>query len=104
MTVWWQVFAYLIITVAEVLISVTGLELGYTAAPKSMTGFVTGIWLFTVGMGNLFINAPVTRLYTTMQPSVYFFMLTGLMLVVAVAFLFVARRFNRGAAAKEAAV
>jgi solute carrier family 15 (oligopeptide transporter), member 1 len=103
-TVWWQVFAYLIITVAEVLISVTGLELGYTAAPKSMTGFVTGIWLFTVGMGNLFINAPVTRLYTTMQPSVYFFMLTGLMLVVAVAFLFVARRFNRGAAAKEAAV
>ena len=34
-SVWWQVFAYLIITVAEILISVTGLELAYTAAPRS---------------------------------------------------------------------
>ena len=37
-TVWWQVLAFLIITMAEILISVTGLELAYAAAPKSMTG------------------------------------------------------------------
>ncbi len=63
-SVWWQVLAYFIITIAEVLISVTGLELAYAAAPKSMTGFVTACWLMTVGMANLFINAPVrVRLY-----------------------------------------
>jgi dipeptide/tripeptide permease len=101
-TVWWQVFAYLVITVAEVLISVTGLELGYTAAPKSMTGFVTGIWLFTVGMGNLFINAPVTRLYTSMQPTMYFAMLAVTLLAVGITFLFVARRFNQHAPKPEA--
>jgi len=94
-SVWWQVFAYLVITIAEVLISVTGLELAYTAAPKSMTGFVTACWLLTVGMANLLINAPVTRRYTTMQPMAYFAMLAFVLLLVMVAFIFVARRFNR---------
>ena len=44
-TVWWQVLAYLIPTVAEILISVTGLELAFVAAPPSMKSFVTGLWL-----------------------------------------------------------
>jgi POT family proton-dependent oligopeptide transporter len=99
-SVWWQVLAYLVITVAEILISVTGLELGYTAAPKSMTGFVTACWLVTVGMGNLVINAPVTRLYTKMPPQYYFGMLSLTLLVVTVAFVFVARKFNRLAEAR----
>lgn len=60
-TVWWQVLAFLILTIAEILISVTGLELAYSAAPKSMTGFVTACWLVTVGMAELLINAPVQR-------------------------------------------
>lgn len=94
-SVWWQVGAYLIITVAEILISVTGLELAYTAAPKSMTSFVTACWLLTVFLANLLINAPVTRLYVVMQPVAYFGMLTAAMIVVAVSFIFVAKDFNR---------
>ncbi len=101
-TVWWQVLAYLVITMAEVLISVTGLELAYAAAPKSMTGFVTACWLVTVGMGDLVINAPITRLYPVMQPTAYFGMLGGALLVVTVAFFFVAVQFNRAVAAAEA--
>ena len=95
-TVWWLVFAYVIITVAEILISVTGLELAYTAAPQHMTGFITACWLLTVALANLLINAPVTRLYTKMQPGAYFGMLTVAMIFVTAAFFFVARRFNRG--------
>jgi POT family proton-dependent oligopeptide transporter len=98
-TVWWKVLAFLVITVAEVLISVTGLELGYTAAPKSMSGFVTACWLLTVGMANLAINAPVTRLYKTMPPATYFTLLAVTLLVVTVAFFFVAKQFNRVTAA-----
>jgi POT family proton-dependent oligopeptide transporter len=94
-SIWWQVLAYLVITVAEVLISVTGLELAYTAAPKSMTGFVTACWLLTVGMANLFINASVTRVYLHMQPMAYFGMLAGVLLVVTILFGIVARQFNR---------
>jgi POT family proton-dependent oligopeptide transporter len=93
--IWWQALAYLVITVAEILISVTGLELAFVAAPKSMKSFVTAMWLLTVFMANFFINAPVTRLYAVMPPSQYFAMLAVTLVVVAVIFVFVARRFNR---------
>jgi len=102
-TVWWLVLAYVVITVAEVLISMTGLELAYTAAPKSMTSFVTACWLLTVSLANVLVNAPVTRLYTKMQPMAYFTMLTVTMAVVSVAFVFVARRFNQRQAEQETA-
>ncbi|MDY3555155.1 MFS transporter [Gemmata sp. JC717] len=94
-TVWWQVFAYLIITVAEILISVTGLELAFVAAPKTMKSFVTGCWLAVVGLANLVINAPITQLYQYMTPSAYFAMLGGAMVVVIVVFIPIAAQFNR---------
>jgi len=94
-TVWWQVFAYLIITVAEILISVTGLELAFVAAPKSMKSFVTGCWLAVVFLANLLINAPITQLYQYMTPSVYFAMLAGAMAVVVLVFIPIAAQFNR---------
>ncbi|MFO0797919.1 MAG: MFS transporter [Gemmataceae bacterium] len=101
-TVWWQVLAYLIITVAEILISVTGLELAFVAAPQSMKSFVTGCWLAVVFLANLLINAPITRLYPVMAPGVYFAMLAGAMVVVVVVFIPVAMGFNRGMAAQAA--
>jgi POT family proton-dependent oligopeptide transporter len=94
-TVWWQVLAYLIITVAEILISVTGLELAFVAAPPTMKSFVTGCWLAVVFLANLLINAPITRLYPTMAPGVYFAMLGAAMVLVVVVFLPVAAKFNR---------
>ena len=103
-TVWWQVLAFLILTMAEILISVTGLELAFVAAPPTMKSFVTACWLVTVGMANFFINAPITRLYPHVTPGVYFAMLAGALMVVTVAFIPMAARFNRGmAAAAEAA-
>ena len=35
-TVWWQLLAFVIITVAEVMVSITCLEFAYTQAPKRM--------------------------------------------------------------------
>jgi POT family proton-dependent oligopeptide transporter len=104
-SLWWQVLAYISLTFAEILISVTGLELAFTAAPKSMKGFVTGCWLVTVGFANLFINAAVTRLYPSdspgwhfATPTGYFSALTIMMVVVMLGFFFVARQFNRATA------
>lgn len=94
---WWEVLAFVVMTVAEVLISVTGLELAFVVAPQSLKSFVTAMWLTTVGLANLFINAPVGRLYATMPPGQYFLLLTGMMVGVIVAFLFVAKRFNTSA-------
>ena len=102
-TVWWQILAFLVITVAEILVSITGLELAFVAAPQSMKSFVTGLWLLTVGIANLAINAPITRLYTKMPPYSYFAMLGGGMLAVTVIYVFIAARFNRTMEAVRAA-
>jgi dipeptide/tripeptide permease len=91
----WQMAAYLLITLAEILISVTGLELAFVAAPKSMKSFVTALWLLTVGLANLLLNVPLSRIYPDMHPGQYFAMLTAMLLVIAVIFHFVAKRFNR---------
>lgn len=98
----WQGLAYVVLTIAEILISVTGLELAFVSAPKAMKGLITAIWLAFVGVGNLVINAPVTQLYPVMEPPQYFGMLAVAMLVVAVAFVFVARRFNAAMDAEKA--
>jgi POT family proton-dependent oligopeptide transporter len=94
-TVWWQVLAFLVITVAEILISITGLQLAFEAAPDSMKSFVTACWLAVVFLANLLINAPITRLYPEMAPGTYFIVLAGAMMFVIAIFQPVAAQFNR---------
>ena len=100
-TIWWEVLAFVLLTSAEVLISVTGLELAFVVAPPSMKSFVTAMWLLTVGLANLFINAPLGRLYAYMPPGSYFAILAGIMVAVMIAFYFVAQRFTQASQAQE---
>jgi POT family proton-dependent oligopeptide transporter len=93
-SLWWQVATFLLITVAELCISPVGLELAFTAAPQSMKGFITACFLLTVFFGNL-LNTVLTRLYEPLGPRNYFGLLTGILLVVTLTFIFVARQFNR---------
>lgn len=51
-SVMWQVFAYLILTLAEVLVSVTALQLAYTHAPQASASLVTSLYLVSVAVGN----------------------------------------------------
>ncbi len=101
-SVLWQMLAYLALTIAEILISVTGLELAFVAAPNNMKSFVTSLWLLTVFLANLVLNVPLTRMYPYMHPGTYFAMLTVMMGVVTLIFFFVAQRFNRLVAAQAA--
>jgi POT family proton-dependent oligopeptide transporter len=50
----WQLWAYLLLTSAEIMISITGLEFSYTQSPKSMKSVVMAVWLLSVSLGNLF--------------------------------------------------
>ena len=93
-SMWWMVAAYVVLTIGELLISVTGLELAFVVSPPSMRGFVTGVWLLMVWAGNLFVNAPITRLYPLMTPANYFGMLAGMVLVTGVIYAFIARKFE----------
>lgn len=98
-SVWWMALAFLIITIAEIYISVTGLELAFVVAPPTMKGFVTGCWLLTVAIANFFINAPITGLYPEMHPGNYFLMLAGFGVLVAVLSVPVSSRFKKSMAA-----
>lgn len=97
-TALWEIAAYVVITIAEICISVVGLELAFTAAPKNMKSFVTACWLVTVFIANL-LDMAIAPLYGMIPPGAYFGLLTVLMLVITAAFWGVARRFNRTAPA-----
>uniref|UniRef100_A0A0K0G554 Oligopeptide transporter 1 n=1 Tax=Strongyloides venezuelensis TaxID=75913 RepID=A0A0K0G554_STRVS len=50
-----QVPQYVVITVAEILFSITGLEFAYSQAAPSMKSVVQAVWLITVAFGDLII-------------------------------------------------
>ncbi len=54
---WWQIFAYMILTAGEVLVSITALEFSYKQAPLRMKSFIMGLFLFSTTLGNLGIAA-----------------------------------------------
>lgn len=95
-TILWQFFAYVILTAAEVMVSITGLEFSYTQAPNSMKSFIMGLWLLSVALGN-FITAQVTsRLgdIISMGTPLFFWFFAGLMFVTACLFMLVASRYK----------
>ncbi len=51
----WQLIPYFIITLAEVMVSITGLEFAYSQAPKKMKSVIMGFWLLNVTIGNLLV-------------------------------------------------
>jgi POT family proton-dependent oligopeptide transporter len=53
----WQLLAYLIMTAAEVLVSITCLEFSYTQAPRTMKSLVMGCFMLSVSFGNAFTAA-----------------------------------------------
>ncbi|MEP7014753.1 MAG: POT family MFS transporter [Verrucomicrobiota bacterium] len=91
----WQLLAYVILTMGEAMVSITGLEFSYTQAPNSMKSSIMALWLFAVSMGNLFtarvnawdINADGTKKLTDYQ---YFTFFTYLMFAGAAVFVIVA--------------
>ncbi|NWI28813.1 S15A1 protein, partial [Sula dactylatra] len=51
----WQIPQYFILTCAEVVFSVTGLEFSYSQAPSNMKALLQAGWLLTVAVGNIIV-------------------------------------------------
>jgi POT family proton-dependent oligopeptide transporter len=95
----WQVLAYVLLTSAEVMVSVTCLEFSYTQAPRKMKSFVMAFFMMSVAVGNLFTSAVNFFIQnddgsSKLAGASYFWFFTGLMLITATVFLLVIRRYR----------
>lgn len=83
-TVMWQIIPYIIMTLAEVMVSVTGLEFAYTQAPKPMKSTIMGFWLLSVSLGNVLV-AYLSR-FQDLSLVNFFWVFAGLMALAALLF------------------
>jgi POT family proton-dependent oligopeptide transporter len=95
----WQFLAYAIMTSAEVMVSITGLEFSYTQAPKTMKSVVMSLWLLSNSAGNMFtaiINGVIQDAdgKQTISMTSYFWLFAGLMAGTAVLFIFAAMAYR----------
>lgn len=90
-SVWWQLLAFVVLTVAELVISITCLEFFYTQAPKKMKSVIMGLYLCSATVGNLFtacVNYFIMNSDGTsrLPGASYYWLFAGLMLVTALLF------------------
>ena len=95
----WHFWAYVIITAAEILISITALEFSYTQAPNSMKSIIMGFFLLSVTLGNSF-TAIVNWFIqdesgqSTISGVDYYMFFVWLILGAGVVYIFVANRYK----------
>lgn len=90
----WQLLAYVAITAAEVMVSITTLEFSYTQAPKTMKSFIMGLYLLSVALGNKFtvwvneyIQSQKEAGVQVLEGASYYWFFTAAMLVTAVIYV-----------------
>jgi len=94
----WQVVGYVLLTSAEVLVSITCLEFSYTQAPKKAKSLAMGVFWLSVSMGNAFTALVNAGLKLTegddgavlLEGASYFWFFAGLALLAAAGFVAVA--------------
>ena len=95
----WQFFAYIFLTGAEVMVSITAIEFAYTQAPKKMKSIIQSVELLAISLGNAFA-AVVNNIIknedgTSKLPGAsYYWFFVIAMLVTAVIFIPVARWYK----------
>lgn len=95
----WQLLAYLLLTVSEIMVSITGLEYSFSNSPKSMKSTIMAIFFFTVFVGNMLvvqINKSIqdSGFFSRYKGADYFWLFTGIMAVNAVLFYVACRIFK----------
>jgi POT family proton-dependent oligopeptide transporter len=95
----WQLAGYVLLTSAEVMVSITCLEFSYTQAPRSMKSFVMSLYMAAVALGNLFTSAVNFFIENAdgssrLAGANYFWFFAGLMLMTALGFVGYSRHYR----------
>lgn len=95
----WQLLAYVLLTSAEIMISITCLEYSYTQAPVRMKSFIMAFFMLSIAVGNLFTSAVNFFIEnddgsSKLAGADYFWFFTILMLLTAILFSVLFRNSN----------
>ena len=95
----WQLFAYIVLTSAEVMISITCLEFSYTQAPARMKSFIMAFFMLSIAAGNLFTSAVNFFIQkadgsSKLEGADYYWFFTLMMLATSLLFLLVVRFYR----------
>jgi POT family proton-dependent oligopeptide transporter len=88
----WQLIPYLLITMSEILVSITGLEFAYTQAPNRMKSTIMGFWLLTVSLGNIIVT--LLARFGNLPLVSFFWVFAGLMALAGLLFAFRANYYK----------
>ncbi|XP_043216312.1 solute carrier family 15 member 2-like isoform X1 [Amphibalanus amphitrite] len=89
----WLIPQYFVITVGEVMFSITGLEFSFTQAPVQMKSVLQAAWLLTVSFGNL-LDVVIVEMEVSDKQSHEFFFFAALMFLDMLLFCFLAYRYK----------
>ncbi|CAF4603032.1 unnamed protein product, partial [Rotaria sp. Silwood2] len=81
----WQIIQYVLMTVSEMLVSITGLIFAYSQAPKRYKSVIMSAWLLTTAVGDLIVVL-VAEVRLVKDQAGEFFLFAGLMACAALVF------------------
>jgi POT family proton-dependent oligopeptide transporter len=95
----WQALAYIVLTAAEVMVSITFLEFSYTQAPRKMKSVIMSLFFLSVAAGNKFtsmVNKFIQNDDGTskLEGADYYWFFTAAMLGAAVLFSIVGKFYR----------
>lgn len=98
-TILWQILGFLVLTAAEIMVSVPHLEFAYTQAPKEMKSLVMCTYLGAISLGNVFTAAVNFFIQnpdgsSRLAGANYFFFFAAVMFATAIIYLPVARAYR----------
>ncbi|KAM8719791.1 hypothetical protein ACLKA7_005936 [Drosophila subpalustris] len=103
MSMLWLIPQYVVMTLGEVMFSVTGLEFSYAQAPPSMKSLLQAFWLLTVAFGNIIVVVVAELKFFESQAN-EFFLFAGLMFLDMLIFMWFAiyfKPYDQAAALKQ---
>ncbi|GAU99532.1 hypothetical protein RvY_10523 [Ramazzottius varieornatus] len=93
LSMFWQLPQIFVLTVGEVLFSVSGLSFAYSQAPVTMKSVLQAGWLMTVAFGNVIVII-IAGAQLTENQATEFFIFAGLIGAFALLFGFMARMYK----------
>lgn len=96
----WCFPQFIVMTIAEVFVSITGLEFAYSQAPNSMKSVLQSFWLLTTALGNIIVIILAEGRFLPSQVGEYY-LLAGIVAACGVVYFLLSYFYYEYADANE---